>query len=137
MYLELINQYALDNAHIRPQPPAIESEVCEAEKNLDIKFPQELRELLSELNGDLWLIWSSSQIVEYNQQMREGFREFADLSQFLFFAENGCGDYYGYQIQDGTIQPFPIYIWNHECFESRIVAPNLSEMIRLFYQDQI
>lgn len=137
MYVELEHQYAAKYAGVRPQPPASENEICEAEKRLTIQFPSELRNLLAEMNGDRWLCWSTNQIIENNMQMREAFQELADLSRFLFFADNGCGDCYGYQIQNQTIQPSPIYIWNHEDFEARIVAPDIAEMIRLYYQDQI
>lgn len=90
MYVKLVYQYAMDNKYACPQPPATESEICDAEKKLSVIFPPELRALLSEMNGDRWLCWSIDQIIEYNLQGREAFQEFMDLSQFLFFAGNGC-----------------------------------------------
>ena len=72
-----------------------------------------------------------------SKQGRAAFEEFTDLSCFLFIAGNGCGDYYGYRIEDRTVLPSPIYIWEHETFKAKVVANNLIEMIELYYRDKI
>ena len=59
------------------------------------------------------------------------------IFSFLFIAGNGCGDYYGYRIEDRTVLPSPIYIWEHETFKAKVVANNLIEMIELYYRDKI
>ena len=55
----------------------------------------------------------------------------ADNSSTVF------GDYYGYRIENRTVLPSPIYIWEHETFKAKVVANNLIEMIELYYRDKI
>ena len=62
---------------------------------------------------------------------------FNQVSCYLFVAGNGCGDYYCYRIDNGIVQSSPIYIWEHEDFQSKVVAANLEDMIHLYYQDKI
>lgn len=137
MYIELICQYAKNNEYVHLQPPATASEISDAEERLKIKFPTELRELLLEMNGDKFLCFSVTEVVRNNLDTRSAFEEFTDLSCFLFIAGNGCGDYYGYRIEDRTVLPSPIYIWEHETFKAKVVANNLIEMIELYYRDKI
>lgn len=137
MYTDLILQYANSNEFVRPQPPATNMDICQAEKTLGIAFPSELRSLLSEMDGEKYLFYSVKEIVEVNSSLRNAFEDYTDLSCFLMFAGNGCGDYYCYRIDNSKVQPFPIYIWEHESFQSKSVADNLSELIRLYYQDKI
>lgn len=137
MYIELVRSYMQDNKYIRPQSPATEEEICDAENKLNVSFPNTLRTLLSEMNGDRYLFYSAEDIVKTNLSSRSAFVEFADLSCYLFIAGNGCGDYYCYRIDNGIVQPSPIYIWEHESFQAKVVAANLEEMIHLYYQDKI
>lgn len=137
MYIELVRGYAQDNKYVRPQPPATEEEISDAENKLAVSFPSDLRTLLLEMNGDRYLCHSAEDIVKNNLSLRSAFEEFADLSCYLFVAGNGCGDYYCYQIDNGIVQSSPIYIWEHEFFEAKVVANNLENMIHLYYQDKI
>ena len=82
--------------------PVDKEEVAAAEKSLSVVFPPELKDLLGELNGDNWLLFSVAQIVETNLMIREALGQFYDkLDELLFIAGNGCGDYYAYQICGG------------------------------------
>lgn len=139
MYVELVRKCAkaADNPYVIPQRPAKEAEIRETERRLAVPFPPELRKLLSEMDGDRWLLWPTRWIVQENLENREAFRDWVDLTQFLFFAGNGCGDLYGYRIENGSISSSAIYLWDHEDGEARVVARNLAEMIRLYYEDQI
>ena len=137
MYTELVCRYAGNNDFVHPQSPASKNEICAAEEKLNVKFPEELKKLLSEMNGDKFLCLSVSGIIENNLDLRSAYKDFVDLSNFLFVAENGCGDYYGYHIENGMVLSSPIYIWEHESFKNKAVADNLEEMIKLYYQDKI
>ena len=64
------------------------------------------------------------------------------IERFIFFATNGCGDYYCYRVsEDGTVNENAIYIWEHEyigdecCWKK--VADSLAECITRYYHDEI
>lgn len=138
MYQEIILQYSADNPYMLPQPPSEMGQIHFAEEQLKISFPEELWQLLMELNGDRWLLLSVEEIAETNLWVRKGLGECYDgLDQLLFVARNGCGDYYGYRIVDGIVYAEEIVFWEHETNESKVVAGSLAEMITLYYTDRI
>lgn len=142
MYIELLKQYAAHLDSVKFNPAATVSEVCEAEKRLNVIFPDELKKILFEVNGDNFLLWSLNQIVKDNLDLRSINPniiepELFNFSEFLFIAENGCGDYYGYRIDNGSIQSTSIYVFEHEEYTAKIVARDVAELIKLYYQDQI
>ncbi len=74
-----------------------------------------------------------------NQINREYLKEiYEDVNCHIFFAENGCGDYYCYNIlEDGEIDTSAIYIWEHEINKTSIVAKDIKELIRKYYNSEI
>lgn len=142
MYIDLLKQYAAHIDNVKFHPAATEGEIGEAEKRLNILFPNELKDLLFEINGDDFLLWSLDQMIKENLDLR-GMNpkiiepELFDFSKFLFFATNGCGDYYGYKIEYGKIGSTSIFVFDHEEYTARVVAADVAELIKLYYQDQI
>ena len=72
------------------------------------------------------------------------FNNICDLSKkfkvdySVFFAGNGCGDYYCYNVtSDGVVEEDKIYIWEHEDNTCRVVAANIEELIRRYINDEI
>lgn len=47
MYIDLLKQYASDIKSVKFQPAVMESDISKAEKRLNILFPDELKNLLS------------------------------------------------------------------------------------------
>lgn len=152
MYRELILELSKGNNFVNIQPPCPESEIDKAEKAVGYLFPKELRALLRELDGDKWLLLSAKEIIdqaELNRSMTSFYEnEFGDgayaerLGRFIFFAGNGCGDYYCYRVDsDGVPDENVIYIWEHEemgeecCW--RKVAASMSELITRYYNSEI
>ena len=137
MYLELIRPYQAagkGDGGIRPQPPATEAEISCAERQTGVQFPQELRSLLAELNGDCDLLLSTDAIVEYHQY---------DLSRrypkgaLLFFGSDGAGNLYGYRVRpDHTASP-GIVFWDHELDSVTLLPPERSSLQTLipYYYD--
>ena len=90
----------MEYAHL--EPPCPEEEIALAEAAVGYPFPQELKALLRETNGDNWLLLSASRMVETAQLNRKYFTECFDtleeyedrIGRFIMFAGNGCGDYY-------------------------------------------
>ncbi len=155
MYRELVLKLSQGNPYVKPQPPCPEAAVAAAEKEAGVPFPQALRDLLTEMNGDRWLLLSAEEIAdnirlnreallpffeeEYGEQGREIYGE--RVGRFLFFAANGCGDYYCYRFSPNGAAEEPLYIWEHESIgESccwRPVARTLEELITRYYHDEI
>jgi hypothetical protein len=121
---------------MQPNPPATEAEIAEAEKQLNIRFPDDLKELLLELNGDNDLLFSAKQITETNLELRK-LGCFMPLDCLLFFGGNGCGDYFGYPItrEDG-VRDDNVFMWEHE-YDNRVwKANNLEDLIKRYYEDE-
>lgn len=153
MYKELISSVSADCDWVRFQPPAAEAEIAEAQRVIGHPFPEELKALLRETNGDSWFLMSTEQMMERVQLNREIFlplfREdfsedaYADrVDRFVFFATNGCGDYYAYRVTpEGETLPSPICLWEHEnlgddcCWQP--VADSLTDCIVRYYQNEI
>lgn len=120
------------------KPPASNAEIIQISEELNVKLPNKLFDLYNETNGvfDSFgcpLIWSTSQIVKDNLFFRN-FSDYKDIympfDQLLFFSDNGCGDLFGYQILNRSIQTEDIYVWNHEDDSRTWVASSLEVFIK-------
>ncbi len=130
MYLELLEQFRTTRKYgedIRPQPPAAEEEIAAAEKQMGVCFPQELRDLLSECDGDLDLLFSLQEIVGYFS---------CDLSAryqrgaLLFFGGDGAGGLYAYRVEEGVARP-GIVLWDHELDDIEALPPEGTTLLAL------
>ena len=139
MYKEKLLHYADTNEYIKPAVGADATRIHSVEKELGCIFPLELKSFLSEINGDGYLFFSTDEILETNTRTRTMMSEcYEGLEKLLFFAGNGCGDYYCYKIlPSGQADPSSIYIWLHEDNELGPVAHSLSEMIDRYFNDEI
>ncbi len=138
MFRELIAEYSKDCKYVRIQKPATTEQIKAAEKEIGCYFPAELISLLNELNGDNWLLFSIDEIINTIKTVREAFEEdYFGIEKHLFFAGNGCGDYYCYKILDGKADMTSIYMWEHETNETHKVASNITELIKQYYNDEI
>lgn len=133
IYLGFLNSYNC----IKKNPPATQEQIADIEKLLGTKLPKDLKELLLEMNGDNDFVFSAEQILETNLSVRE-LDCFMPLDCLLFFAGNGCGDYYGYPItpSDG-VREDNVFVWEHE-YDNRIWKANdLEDAIRKYYNNEI
>jgi hypothetical protein len=123
--------------YIKPNPPATKEQILDVERAVGCELPADLKELLLEMNGDNWLIFSTEQIMETNLSLREQ-DCFMPLDCLLFFGGNGCGDYFGYPITRlSGVRNDNVFMWDHE-YDSRIwKAYNLEELIKKYYFDEI
>lgn len=145
MYRELIARLIRDHNWARLQEPCSEKEIQKAEEYVGFSFPEELKALLRETNGDRWLLLSAGEIIEHVKTNRQIMAEYLEpnefeekVNRFVYFASNGCGDYYCYRVlPNGNTDASAIYIWEHELFEIRKVADNISDLIIKYYNDEI
>ena len=93
MYKEKLLHYAKTNEYVKPSAGADAAMIQGVEIELGCTFPPELKSLLSETNGDSYLIFSTDEILETNTRVRTMMSEcYEGLEKLLFFAGNGCGD---------------------------------------------
>lgn len=144
MYKELILKVSKGNDFVKIQPPCPESGIDRVEKAFGYPLPKELRALLRELNGDKWLLFSAEEIIEQigiSKDMLSFYEEegVKGVDRLIFFAGNGCGDYYCYRVgADGAPEENAIYMWEHEEMHyDKKVAGNMTELITRYYNDEI
>ncbi len=142
MYRELIASLIRPFKSAALQPPCTQEQIQRAEEYAGCAFPEELRALLRETDGDRWFLMSAKEISENIRRNREIMADYFEseeeflqkVDRHIFFATNGCGDYYCYRIlPNGKADASAIYLWEHELFESHIVARSLPELIRGYY----
>lgn len=89
MYLELVNEFRTTRKYgdnIRPLPPANETNISRAEQEIGIRFPQELHDLLLEMDGDCGFFLSLEDLVKYNAyQYSENFQSVLKAINELFY----------------------------------------------------
>lgn len=108
--------------------------------------------MLQEANGDHYCLLSAQEIIENVERNREilfplfekdySKEKYIELvDRFIFFATNGCGDYYCYRVtEDGIPDETAIYIWEHESLGEKCwkkVAGNMGEFISRYYKGEI
>lgn len=145
MYRELLSELIKKVNWAKLQEPCSENDIAEAEKVVGYTFPDELKALLRETNGDHWFLLSAQQIIEIVENNRNILSECFEPDEYLekvdrhiFFATNGCGDYYCYRVsENGEVDTSAIYLWEHEEFETRYVAKDIKDAIIKYYNDEI
>ena len=105
MYRELIEKLIEGHSWAKLQEPCSERDITKAEEYVGFSFPEELKALLRETNGDRNFLLSAEEIISNTKNNREIFPEFLEaeefeekVNRFVFFATNGCGDYYCYRV---------------------------------------
>ena len=145
MYRDLIGELIKGHSWAKLQDPCSEDEIIKAEKYVGFIFPEELKTLLRETNGDHWFLLSADDIIKHVKTNREIFPEYLEpdefeekVNRFVYFATNGCGDYYCYRVlENGETDISAIYIWEHELFEIREVAKDISELLTKYYNNEV
>lgn len=145
MYRELIGKLIAGHDWAKLQNPCPENEITEAEECVGVTFPEELKALLRETNGDQCFLLSAAEIINHVKTNREIFPEYLEpdefeekVNRFIPFATNGCGDYYGYRIlENHEADTSALCIWEHELFEVREVASTIADLITRYYNGEV
>jgi hypothetical protein len=129
-------------------PALDEAAVADAEQQLRIAFPADLRNVFFATDGLIAdygseIIWSLSDIVNRNSEFRES-EEFRDLympfDHLLFFGDDGGGDQFALAIHaDGIIHKDDVYRWEHETDARSWFASGITQYLekRLSRADRI
>ena len=134
---KVIENVSANNENVKCNPSATKEEIEEVESKLKIKLPKDLKELLLELNGDNYFVFSTSQIIDINLTIREAMTSYMPLDCLLFIAGNGCGDYFGYPITVDGLKDWEIFMWEHESDNRFYRSNGLEDVIRKYYNDEI
>jgi hypothetical protein len=117
------------------EPASIES-INAVEIELNVQFPQSLKNLLLESDGiqdefECDVIWPIERILEENKNIRiEYIEEQISFNDFLLFSDAGNGDQFALSIKDGNVNKEEIYVWNHEDESRDILSSSLKEFIK-------
>ena len=136
MWKSKILELNKDNPFSKLNHPATEAQISEVSLKLKVKIPDELEALLKEVNGDGDTFLSTEQIIRDNLSLRE-MEDFMPLDVLLFFAENGCGDYFGYAIRKNGEIDNNIFMWDHESDSRKWVAQGLDQFIERRKNEEI
>ena len=146
MYRELIAGLIQGNNWAQLQPPCPDADIERAGKYVGYPFAEGLKALLRETNGDHWLLMSADELMENVKLNREILAEASEdekelwekVNRHIFFATNGCGDYYCYRVlPGGEVDTGAIYLWEHETFAHHAVAKDIPDLIGKYYHDEV
>lgn len=134
MWKELISNLT---EHAEFAPPVSDERLATTESALDIKLPDDLKNLLRESNGvvgeyGLGLIWDIDRIETDNLQFRNNsdFKQlYMPFDHLLFFGDAGNGDQFAYPIHAGMIRRPDVFAWDHEDDTRKWVASSLQQYL--------
>lgn len=136
MWKEFIANLSQGNDNVIINAPASQNDIVLVEKKLGTPLPKDLTTLLLEMNGDRWFLMSTDEIIEDNLLLR-GLECYMPLDCLLFFAQNGCGDYFGYPIRKDGLNENDIFMWDHEYDNRTWCANGLNDVITKYYSGKI
>ena len=124
-------------------PPTSQQMIEECERRLGVVFPDELKDLLHQVNGvrdrivtaggevdSGYFLLPIERILEVNTHERAQAENYSmPLDSLLFFADDGIGDYFGFAVIKGQVPHSRIYFWDHEDDSRRSIAPSLGDFI--------
>ena len=68
MYKELLEKLINGHSWAKIQNPCSEEDISKAEKYVGFSFPNELKNLLRETDGDHWFLLSAEEIIKHTQR---------------------------------------------------------------------
>jgi hypothetical protein len=129
-------------------PSVSEQDIIRGEQQLDVRFPQDLKELLAETNGvglrlrldqppdEMligYLIWPLERIIADNITFRTNSQITSVNMPFdglLFFSDAGNGDLFGFAIWNHANSVDRIYRWDHEDDSRSCIAHSLKDFLQ-------
>ena len=135
-WIKMFNELLKDDKNyypIRFFEPITKEKLEEITDTMKITITGDILELLQQTDGIFsntfggYLVLSSKKIIDcyihHLMYLKEIDNTFSN--NYMFFADNGCGEYFGYEVCNGKIKSNQIGIYYPIENEYRIVAPNL------------
>jgi hypothetical protein len=133
------------------QPPASFQDLAELESQLGAKLPTDLRSLLLQSNGvmsmlklrdgdwmeDMWLFWTTSNVIEQNHQLRRAtMHPFDDTrrscpraEELLFFASDGADGIFAHPVNAKGVAEPSVLVWTPIGDELTPIASSLKDFV--------
>lgn len=137
-----IDSFTID---VRYAEPATPEQLEEVVKQLNVKLPSKLSDLLKQTNGVFDqhycpFVWSTKRVIEDNLFFRN-FEDYKDIympfDHLLFFSDSGCGDLFGFAILNGQVQTEDIFVWDHETDSRKWIAASLEIFLKGWITSEI
>ena len=142
MYRETLLKYQKDNPWINIAPPAPSERIKTTARDLSTEFPEPLKELLLEMDGDGVFLMNLNLIVRANRLARS-LGDPPDARKILIFAKSDLPkQYYGYIAEDEqptneiTVYKRGIYMLTPER-SAEPVAWDITSLVELFHEGKI
>ena len=112
---------------------------------LGLKLSGQLLGFLNECNGirnrrfNEYVIWPLCEMINSTIAWYDYLKkvEIQQAQQYFFFADNGCGEHFGYRVTSGEIQDERIWIWEPIFNDYTEVATDLKDWAIKRYTDMI
>ena len=88
--------------------------------------------------GD-YMVFSTEKVIEYHLEYLEHLAAIENnlIHNYLFFADDGCGNHFGLEAADGVIRTSKIGVYYPIIGEYRIVAPDLYAWADVWYNGRL
>lgn len=123
--------------------PISQKQLEQLESELGVKMSGDLLEALQQTNGirdkgDFYLYTSEGMIEKYLDHL-EFLKdlEFEAPCKILFFADNGCGEGFGFKISHGIIETEEVGVYYPIENAFRIVAPDFRTWVKEWYSGDL
>jgi hypothetical protein len=125
--------------------PATDDELRGIKLNTGVTVSGDLLDLLKQTNGIKnkcfgdFVVFNSDRIVEAHR-LHIDFLKQADITplrQYLFFADNGCGEGFGFEVYNGQIISNQIGVYYPIGNEFKIVAPDFLTWANEWYSGRL
>ena len=126
--------------------PITDTEIANIKAVTGIELSGDLLDLLLQTNGirdntfSDYLVYSSDFIIERFKYCQGYFNDpgFDNKHSYLFFADDGCGDFFGHEVKDGRIiSPEICYYYPIAPDEYRVVASDLRTWATEWYSGRL
>ncbi len=149
--LNKVREQGGDIQELELEPPASPEELHDMEKELGVRIPASLRELLGKHTGKLYFRWVlpdeailpeefkeifsgelgwSLEELEYWQEDSAVASGCEGLAGMLVFAQAGNGDMLALDMNQEAAGEPPVVYWEHETDEVRLIAPSFQEYVK-------
>jgi hypothetical protein len=140
-WIELFTNLEINAAFFEP---ASKAKIEVIKNKIDVEVSGQLMDLLLQTDGIRdsrfgdYIVFSSEQIVKHFEITQVYFERTKGSRPLLFFAGDGCGDYFSYEILDGKIISPQIRFFEPISPDERvIVAPDLYTWATKWFTDKL
>ena len=134
-----------ENYVLRFFEPILSAQIEQIKARVNAKIPHELLELLQQTNGvynerfNEFIVYNSNKIMETIDNHFEVLQNYGNDNpkKFLFFADNGCGELFGYRLGSDSLNTKQIGIYYPISNDFKIICPDLCTWITSWFSGNL